>query len=163
MLISIPTFEEISRVLSFQEDVKYKASYEYTLILSDAQTKSETFISLFTKVRTMMKENKRETEKPFKQYTEKLCKRLYSVHPDIELSRGHLHRHSGIDTEELYPLDTRFPDRQLRHDGSQLPLSGLSGDRYFPVGMVCPQHSERRYRTRGYENPLCHLPSSGAH
>ena len=33
----------------------------------------------------MMKENKRETEKPFKQYTEKLCKRLYSVHPDIEL------------------------------------------------------------------------------
>lgn len=70
MLISIPTFEEISRVLSFQDDDKYKASYEYTLILSDAQTKSETFTSLFTKVRTMMKENKRETEKPFKQYTE---------------------------------------------------------------------------------------------
>ena len=85
MLISIPTFEEISRVLSFQEDVKYKASYEYTLILSDAQTKSETFISLFTKVRTTMKENKRETKTPFKKYTEELCKRLYSVHPDIEL------------------------------------------------------------------------------
>ena len=85
MLISIPTFEEISRLLSFQEDDKYKASYKYTLILADAQIKSETFTSLFTKVRTMMKENKRETEKPFKEYTEELCKRLYSVHKDIEL------------------------------------------------------------------------------
>ena len=32
-----------------------------------------------------MKDNKRETEKTFKQYTEELCKRLYSVHPNIEL------------------------------------------------------------------------------
>lgn len=85
MLISIPTFEEILRVLSFQEDDKYKASYEYTLILSDAQTKSETFTSLFTKVRVLMKENKREAEKSLKQYSEELCKMLYSVHPDIEL------------------------------------------------------------------------------
>ena len=85
MLISIPTFEEISRVLSFQEDDKYKASYEYTLILSDAQTKSETFTSLFKKVRAMMKENKRGAEKSLKQYSEELCKKLYSVHPDIEL------------------------------------------------------------------------------
>ena len=85
ILISIPTFEEIARVLSFQEDDKYKASYEYTLILSDAQTKSETFTSLFKKVRTMMKENERQTEKPFKEYTEELCKRLYSVNHDIEL------------------------------------------------------------------------------
>ena len=85
MLISIPPFEEISKVLSFQEDDKYKASYEYTLILSDAQTKSETFTSLFTKVRTMVKENKRDTAKSFKQYSDELCKKLYSIHPDIEL------------------------------------------------------------------------------
>ena len=85
MLISIPPFEEISKVLSFQEDDKYKASYEYTLILSDAQTKSETFTSLFTKVRTMAKENKRDTAKSFKQYSDELCKKLYSIHPDIEL------------------------------------------------------------------------------
>lgn len=85
ILISIPPFEEISRVLGFQEDDKYKASYEYTLILSDAQTKSETFMSLFAKVRTMVKENKRDTEKSFKQYSGELCKKLYSIHPDIEL------------------------------------------------------------------------------
>lgn len=85
MLISIPPFDEISRVLSFQENDKYKASYEYTLILSDAQTKSETFTNLFTKVRTMVKENKRDSEKPFEQYSKELCNRLYSIHPDIEL------------------------------------------------------------------------------
>lgn len=85
MLISIPSFNEISRILNFQDDDKYKASYEYTLILSDSQIKSETFTNLFTKVRTMMKENKREPEKSFKQYSEELCSKIYSVHPDIEL------------------------------------------------------------------------------
>lgn len=85
MLISIPTFEEILRVLSFQEDDKYKASYEYTLILSDAQTKSETFTSLFTKVRALMKENKREAKNHLNNTRKSCVMMLYSVHPDIEL------------------------------------------------------------------------------
>ena len=32
-----------------------------------------------------MKENKRGAEKSLKQYSEELCKKLYSVYPDIEL------------------------------------------------------------------------------
>ena len=82
---AVPVSADGNWGLSFQEDDKYKASYEYTLILSDAQTKSETFTSLFKKVRAMMKENKRGAEKSLKQYSEELCKKLYSVHPDIEL------------------------------------------------------------------------------
>lgn len=85
MLISIPSFNEISRILNFQDDDKYKASYEYTLILSDSQIKSETFTGLFKKVRTIIKENKREPEKSLKQYSEELCSKIYSVYPDTEL------------------------------------------------------------------------------
>lgn len=88
MLISVPTFEEISRIFSFQEDDKYKASYAYTLILSDAQTKSEAFTSLFKRVRDMINENQRGAEKSLKQYSKELCKQLYSVCPDIELIYG---------------------------------------------------------------------------
>ena len=85
MLISIPTFEEIARALSFQGDDKYQASYAYTLILADAQTKSDTFTSLFKKVRDMIKENNRETGKSLKDYSVELSKKLYSIHPDFEL------------------------------------------------------------------------------
>lgn len=85
MLISIPPFEEIERALSCQGDDKYRASYAYTLILADSQTKSDTFTSLFEKVRDMIKENNREAGKSLKEYSVELSKKLYSVHPDFEL------------------------------------------------------------------------------
>ncbi|MDF2943918.1 MAG: hypothetical protein K0S01_2776 [Herbinix sp.] len=83
MIISIPTFEEVERVLNIQED-KYKASYEYILILSDAQTKSETFTSLFKKIISLVKCNKKNTDETFGQYANKICYKLYLGNPDIE-------------------------------------------------------------------------------
>lgn len=51
MLISIPPFEEIILVSGLTEDEKYKASFEYTRIMTDAQAKSESFSNIFVRAR----------------------------------------------------------------------------------------------------------------
>ena len=35
------------------------------------------------------------------------------------------------DTESAYPLDKEFPNGELRHDGGQLPLSGIPRGRHL--------------------------------
>lgn len=83
MIISIPPFEEIMKVAGFSED-KYKASYEYTMIMSDLQTKSESFTNVFMKVRTLCLENKKETNESIREYAKRLCNILYSKNTIIE-------------------------------------------------------------------------------
>lgn len=85
MLISIPTFKEILKILEFKEEDKYKVSYEYTSVLEDSQTKSETFTVLFRKIRTMIKEHPRDKDKSIKQYCEELYDILQLRSPDIEI------------------------------------------------------------------------------
>lgn len=77
MIISIPTFEDIYRVASFKEDEKYKASYEYTNILSDSQTKPDAFSSIFVQVRKLCADEKKNTEESIWEYANRLCDILY--------------------------------------------------------------------------------------
>lgn len=49
MIISIPTFDEILKLLKFDGD-KNEISLEYVAILSDFQNKTDLFIKLFKKV-----------------------------------------------------------------------------------------------------------------
>ncbi|MFR9148527.1 MAG: hypothetical protein ACLVLD_03850 [Hungatella sp.] len=77
MIISIPTFEEIYRVAGFKEDEKYKASYEYTNILGDSQTKPDTFSSIFVQVRKLCADEKKITEESIWEYANRLCDVLY--------------------------------------------------------------------------------------
>lgn len=65
MLISIPTFEEIYKVAGFKEDEKYKASYEYTSILGDSQTKPDEFSSIFVQVRKLCANERKIQESQF--------------------------------------------------------------------------------------------------
>lgn len=77
MIISIPTFEEIYKVASFKEEEKYKASYEYTNILSDSQTKSDSFSSIFMKVRKLCADEKKNEKESIWEYANRLCNILY--------------------------------------------------------------------------------------
>lgn len=83
MIISIPPFDEIERVLNFGEE-KYKASYAYTLILSDSQKKSETFTNLFTSIRSIINNKKKGTNETFLQYADRVCDVLYTSNPNVE-------------------------------------------------------------------------------
>lgn len=48
-------------------------------------------------------------------------------------------------------------------DGSQLPLSGLSGSGYLPDRIVCPLRGEGRHQSWCYQNPIRHLAAAGTH
>ena len=77
MIISIPTFEEIYKVAGFKEDEKYKASYEYTNILGDSQTKPDSFSSVFVQVRKLCANEKKRAEESIWEYANRLCDILY--------------------------------------------------------------------------------------
>lgn len=77
MIISIPPFEEILKVANFSED-KYRASFEYTTIMSDLQSKSESFTSVFKKVRMLCLQNQKKTSESILDYANKICDLLYS-------------------------------------------------------------------------------------
>lgn len=59
MIISIPTFDEILKLLKFDGD-KNEISLEYVAILSDFQNKTDLFIKLFKKVRNKIRELSRD-------------------------------------------------------------------------------------------------------
>ena len=57
MLLSIPEFSVIEKMASFNEDEKYKASYEYAKILADSQKNDEGFYTLLKKLQDIMDKN----------------------------------------------------------------------------------------------------------
>lgn len=84
MIISIPTFDEILRVLKFNGE-KNEISLEYVAILSDFQNKTDLFIKLFKKVKNKIREYKKGTD-TFSQYGEKISKMIHDDDPiDEEL------------------------------------------------------------------------------
>ena len=77
MLISIPQFQEIQDCIGYGDQVKNKAAFEYTRMLADFQSKSESFISVFLKTRKLCLENPHRDDETMQEY----CHRIYSTFP----------------------------------------------------------------------------------
>lgn len=73
IVISIPPFSEILSVTGLSEDEKYKASFEYTKIMSDSQAKIESFSNLFNKIRKLCCIQQKDSNESVWQYVNRLC------------------------------------------------------------------------------------------
>lgn len=85
MIISIPPFEEVQQIVGLNDEEKYKASYEYTRIMTDSQGRSESFKSIFLKVRTLVEENEIESGMTAWEYTGEICDKLYIENPKVKI------------------------------------------------------------------------------
>lgn len=77
MLIAIPPFQEIGNLIGCTEDDKYRASYEYTRILTDFQSKSESFTAVFMQIRNICIANPQNNGEESREY----CNRIYTLIP----------------------------------------------------------------------------------
>ena len=77
MLIDIPQFQEIQNYIGYDDESKNKAAYEYTSMLADFQSKSESFTALFLKIRKKCLENPLRDDETIPGY----CHRIYSLLP----------------------------------------------------------------------------------
>jgi hypothetical protein len=84
IVISIPPFDEILRVAGLSDDDKYKASFEYTKIMSDSQYKIESFINIFIKIRKLCAYYHKISDESVWQYVNRLCDQLYKDNFIIE-------------------------------------------------------------------------------
>ncbi len=84
IVISIPPFDEIQRVAGLSDDDKYKASFEYTKIMSDSQSKIESFSNIFIKIRKLCSNYRKNSDECVWQYVNRLCDRLYKDNFIIE-------------------------------------------------------------------------------
>lgn len=72
MLIAIPEFQVIEKIINFQDKEKYKASYEYTKILSDLQKRDDGFYSLLLKLQNKMNENPISENEKYEDYAKRI-------------------------------------------------------------------------------------------
>ncbi len=84
IVISIPPFDEILRVLALSDDDKYKASFEYTKLMSDSQSKMESFTDVFNKIRNICSSNHKDPSESIWQYVNRLCDQLFKGNFVIE-------------------------------------------------------------------------------
>ena len=77
MYISIPPFLEIDGWMGYSEEEKPNAALEYTKLLSDVQSKSESFAALYRQVRGACQRNPQNDEESVKDY----CERVYEDLP----------------------------------------------------------------------------------
>lgn len=81
MLIAIPPFQEIDSMLGYAEIEKYAASYEYTKILADFQSRSESFNTIFLQTRDTCLSNPQEPNEDVKTYCDKIFNLLPAKSP----------------------------------------------------------------------------------
>ena len=91
MIISIPQFNEIMSVLKLSENEKFKASFEYTKIMTDSQMKTTSFISVFEKVKKMVKEKSINEEELAWEYANRLCDVLYKNNSTVKIIYNRLY------------------------------------------------------------------------
>ncbi len=84
MSISIPPFEEIQKIANLSDD-KYKASFEYTKIMTDSQRKSDSFSRVFKNLADLHEQQKTLFGETAWQYANRMCDLLYKKNPNIEL------------------------------------------------------------------------------
>ena len=75
MFIDIPEFNEIRKWADFNNEEVPKAALEYTNILADCQNKSESFRTLFLKVRELCASNSKSESEKILAY----CERIYNL------------------------------------------------------------------------------------
>lgn len=76
--ISLPPFDEIERLLNFENDnEKNYASYQYTVIFSDIQKKNMAFDIMFRQVRKLFSNNPQNNDESVSEY----CNRIYALMP----------------------------------------------------------------------------------
>lgn len=78
MYISIPDFQEIEKWMGYSADESPKAALEFTRLLPDIQSKSESFAALYRQVRNACRSNPRNADEPVKSY----CGRIYNILPN---------------------------------------------------------------------------------
>lgn len=84
IMISIPPFDEILRFTGLSDDDKYKASFEYTKIISDSQSKLESFKNVLIKTRNLCANHEKRSNETVWQYVNRLCDQLYKDNLIIE-------------------------------------------------------------------------------
>ena len=81
MLISIPPFEEVQKVIPLEGEDKYKASYEYTRIMTDLHNKSESFRNVLVKVRALVQNRELKMDETAWEFAGSICEELYTDNP----------------------------------------------------------------------------------
>ncbi len=77
MYISVPPFQEIDGWMKYSEEEKPNAALEYTRVLPDVQSKSESFAVLYRQVKNTCQNNPKNDEESVKDY----CGRVYGILP----------------------------------------------------------------------------------
>ena len=72
MLIAIPEFQTIEKMIDSQEEERNKASYEYTRILVDSQKRDDGFYSLLLKLQNKMNENPISENEEYEDYAKRI-------------------------------------------------------------------------------------------
>ena len=72
MLIALPEFQTIEKMIDFQEEERNKASYEYTRILVDLQKRDEGIYSLLLKLQNKMNENPMSENEEYEDYAKRI-------------------------------------------------------------------------------------------
>ena len=91
MLISIPPFEEVQKVIPLDGEDKYKASYEYTRIMTDLHNKSESFRNVFVKVRALVQNRELKMDETAWEFAGRICEELYTDNPMTKVLYNHLY------------------------------------------------------------------------
>jgi len=91
MIIAIPPFDEVQQVVQFDKEDKYKASYEYTRIMTDSHSKSESFTNVFFKVRTLIENREIKLNETAWEYAVGICDELYINNPMIKILYNQLY------------------------------------------------------------------------
>lgn len=74
MLLSIPEFSIIEKLINFENDEKFEASYEYTKILSDLQKRDEGFMMLIQKIQNIIRDNPMFKDEEYTEYSNRITK-----------------------------------------------------------------------------------------
>lgn len=91
MIISIPPFDEVQQVIQLDAEDKYKASYEYTRIMTDSHGKSESFTKVFLKVRTLIENREIKSDEAAWEYAGIICDQLYAENPMVKILYNQLY------------------------------------------------------------------------
>lgn len=91
MIISIPPFDEVQQVIQLDAEDKYKASYEYTRIMTDSHGKSESFTKVFLKVRTLIENREIKLDETAWEYAGSICDELYAENPMVKILYNQLY------------------------------------------------------------------------
>lgn len=81
LIVAIPPFPDIQDAMNYSGDDVYRASFEYTKILTDHQSKSESFVAQFKKLRILILENPQGNDELMQDYAQRIFELLPTKSP----------------------------------------------------------------------------------